>query len=61
MSGCLELEGKRALVTGGSKGVGEAVVAALVKQVRQFTPPNRAHRLRPSSPAPARHRSGLSH
>src|SRR5438445_6729735 len=29
MSGYLELEGKRALVTGGTKGVGEAVVAAL--------------------------------
>jgi NAD(P)-dependent dehydrogenase (short-subunit alcohol dehydrogenase family) len=28
MSGYLELEGKRALVTGGTKGVGEAVVAA---------------------------------
>jgi len=29
MSGYLELEGKRALVTGGTKGVGEAVVATL--------------------------------
>jgi len=29
MSGYLQLEGKRALVTGGTKGVGEAVVAAL--------------------------------
>jgi NAD(P)-dependent dehydrogenase (short-subunit alcohol dehydrogenase family) len=29
MSGCLDLEGKRALVTGGTKGVGKAVVAAL--------------------------------
>jgi len=29
MNGYLELEGKRALVTGGTKGVGEAVVAAL--------------------------------
>ena len=29
MSGYLELEGKRALVTGGTKGVGAAVVAAL--------------------------------
>src|SRR5207237_8241684 len=29
MSSYLELEGKRALVTGGSKGVGQAVVAAL--------------------------------
>ncbi len=29
MSGYLELEGRRALVTGGTKGVGEAVVAAL--------------------------------
>jgi NAD(P)-dependent dehydrogenase (short-subunit alcohol dehydrogenase family) len=29
MSGTLELEGRRALVTGGTKGVGEAVVAAL--------------------------------
>ena len=29
MSGYLDLEGKRALVTGGTKGVGEAVVAAL--------------------------------
>src|SRR6267378_6191751 len=29
MSGYLELEGKRALVTGGTKGVGQAVVAAL--------------------------------
>jgi NAD(P)-dependent dehydrogenase (short-subunit alcohol dehydrogenase family) len=29
MSGYLELEGKRALVTGGTKGVGEAVVDAL--------------------------------
>jgi NAD(P)-dependent dehydrogenase (short-subunit alcohol dehydrogenase family) len=29
MSSYLELEGKRALVTGGTKGVGEAVVAAL--------------------------------
>jgi len=29
MSGFLELEGKRALVTGGTKGVGAAVVAAL--------------------------------
>ena len=28
MSGTLDLEGKRALVTGGTKGVGEAVVAA---------------------------------
>ena len=29
MSGYLGLEGKRALVTGGTKGVGQAVVAAL--------------------------------
>jgi NAD(P)-dependent dehydrogenase (short-subunit alcohol dehydrogenase family) len=29
MSGYLDLEGKRALVTGGTKGVGHAVVAAL--------------------------------
>ncbi len=29
MNGYLELEGKRALVTGGTKGVGAAVVAAL--------------------------------
>jgi NAD(P)-dependent dehydrogenase (short-subunit alcohol dehydrogenase family) len=29
MSHYLELEGKRALVTGGTKGVGEAVVATL--------------------------------
>jgi NAD(P)-dependent dehydrogenase (short-subunit alcohol dehydrogenase family) len=29
MSNYLELEGKRALVTGGTKGVGAAVVAAL--------------------------------
>jgi NAD(P)-dependent dehydrogenase (short-subunit alcohol dehydrogenase family) len=29
MSSDLELEGKRALVTGGTKGVGQAVVAAL--------------------------------
>jgi NAD(P)-dependent dehydrogenase (short-subunit alcohol dehydrogenase family) len=29
MSGYLGLEGKRALVTGGTKGVGEAVVAVL--------------------------------
>ena len=29
MSSCLGLEGKRALVTGGTKGVGQAVVAAL--------------------------------
>ena len=29
MSGYLELEGKRALVTGGTKGVGQAVVGAL--------------------------------
>ena len=29
MSGLLELEGKRALVTGGTKGVGQAVVGAL--------------------------------
>ena len=29
MSGYLDLEGKRALVTGGTKGVGQAVVAAL--------------------------------
>jgi NAD(P)-dependent dehydrogenase (short-subunit alcohol dehydrogenase family) len=29
MSGYLQLQGKRALVTGGTKGVGEAVVAAL--------------------------------
>jgi len=29
MSSYLELEGKRALVTGGTKGVGQAVVAAL--------------------------------
>src|SRR4029078_11228648 len=29
MSGDLELEGKRALVTGGTKGVGAAVVSAL--------------------------------
>src|SRR5437762_5833214 len=29
MSGYLELEGKRALVTGGTKGVGQAVVTAL--------------------------------
>lgn len=29
MSGYLELEGKRALLTGGTKGVGAAVVAGL--------------------------------
>ena len=29
MSGYLGLEGKRSLVTGGTKGVGQAVVAAL--------------------------------
>jgi hypothetical protein len=29
MSGCLDIEGKRALVTEGTKGVGEAVVTAL--------------------------------
>ena len=29
MSGYLDLEGKRALVTGGTKGVGQAVVAVL--------------------------------
>ena len=32
MSGYLDLEGKRALVTGGTRGVGHAVVAALVEQ-----------------------------
>jgi hypothetical protein len=29
MSGYLDIEGKRALVTGGTKGIGEAVVMAL--------------------------------
>jgi len=33
MSGYLDLEGKRALVTGGTRGVGHAVVAALVGTV----------------------------
>ena len=32
MSGYLDLEGKRALVTGGTSGMGHAVVAALVEQ-----------------------------
>lgn len=32
MSGYLDLEGKRALVTGGTRGVGHAVVTALVEQ-----------------------------
>ncbi len=32
MSGYLDLEGKRALVTGGTRGVGHAVVAALVEE-----------------------------
>ena len=49
MSGYLELEGKRALVTGGTKGVGEAVVAALreagatVFTTARSRPPNLAH------------------
>jgi hypothetical protein len=34
MSGDLELEGKRALVTGGTKGVGAAVVRRCVRQAR---------------------------
>ena len=33
MSGYLGLEGKRALVTGGTKGVGQAVVAALREEM----------------------------
>jgi NAD(P)-dependent dehydrogenase (short-subunit alcohol dehydrogenase family) len=35
MTGYLELEGKRALVTGGTKGVGAAVVAALSEEARR--------------------------
>ena len=49
MSHYLELEGKRALVTGGTKGVGEAVVAALrevgaaVLTTARSRPTNSAH------------------
>jgi NAD(P)-dependent dehydrogenase (short-subunit alcohol dehydrogenase family) len=49
MSGYLELEGKRALVTGGTKGVGEAVVATLreagatVLTTARSRPENLAH------------------
>ena len=49
MSGFLGLEGKRALVTGGTKGVGEAVVAALreagaaVLTTARSSPENPAH------------------
>jgi len=49
MSHYLELEGKRALVTGGTKGVGEAVVAALrevgaaVLTTARSRPANSAH------------------
>ena len=38
MRGYLGLEGKRALVTGGTKGVGQAVVAAPGEWVRYSTP-----------------------
>ena len=38
MSHYPELEGKRALVTGGTKGVGEAVVATFAKPARQSSP-----------------------
>ena len=39
MSGYLELEGKRALVTGGTKGVGAAAVVALREAVRVLWQP----------------------
>ena len=49
MNHYLELEGKRAFVTGGTKGVGEAVVAILreagatVLTTARFRPENLAH------------------
>jgi NAD(P)-dependent dehydrogenase (short-subunit alcohol dehydrogenase family) len=52
MSHYLELEGKRALVTGGTKGVGEAVVAALREAGAAVLTTARS---RPKNPAHADH------
>ena len=51
MSDTFELIGQRALVTGGTKGIGEAVAARLRELVRRFSPPR--------APGPTSFRQGI--
>src|SRR5438093_9922433 len=55
-----EFNGKRVLVTGGTKGIGEVQLAAYVVFVREVTPAQSHHSIRPPAQSPLPQGAGIS-